>query len=158
MKKPILISTLLLFGSNGWTEVDLDNLNCDKWTATQTELNLCSLNDYNQIEKEMNQLIEEIKVLYPDDAQLIKNLDQKVWEEQCVRTEYDKAYPPFDEDGTEAHYGSIQPLRANNFWIEFAKARIEYFEKIKRDPRKGKIAFKCGTPLMEQRFFAGWIN
>ena len=63
-----------------------------------------------------------------------------------------------NEDGTEAHYGSIQPLRSNNFWIEFAKARIEYFEKIKRDPRKGKVAFKCGTPLMEQRFFAGWIN
>ena len=66
MKKPILISTFLLVVSNGWTEVDSGNLNCDKWTATQTELNLCSFNDYNQIEKVMNQLIEEIKVLYPD--------------------------------------------------------------------------------------------
>ena len=156
MKKIILISALLLVASNVWAEVDSDNLNCDKWTATQTELNLCSLNDANQIEKVMNQLIEEIKVLYPDDAQLIKNLDQEVWEEQCVRKEYDKAYPPFDEDGTEAHYGSIQPLRTNNFWIEFAKVRLGYLEKIKRDPRKGKAAFKCGTPLMEQRFFAGW--
>ena len=41
-------------------------------------------------------------------------------------------------------------------WIEFSKVRLGYLEKIKRDPRKGKAAFKCGTPLMDKGFFDGW--
>lgn len=101
----------------------INNLLHPNTPLTQTDMNVESYNKYKNLEDNMNNLIDQVRVIFKDDIDFLRAFDYS----QVKWLEYVDAFMKarFPKDDTRRNYGSVYPLCVNSERADLTNHRIK---------------------------------